>query len=32
VLGHLGIDSQYWDNGPWQYSPHYNDPPGGCRQ
>jgi hypothetical protein len=30
VLGHLGMDSDQWEHGRWQYDPRYNDPRGGC--
>jgi hypothetical protein len=30
VLGHLGLDSDGWDQGAWRADTRYDDPPGGC--
>ena len=30
VLGHLGLDGDGWDTGPWRNDVRFDNPPGGC--
>jgi hypothetical protein len=30
VLGHLGIDGDGWEHGPWRQDVRFDNPPGGC--